>query len=188
MPQHRPDSERAHANRHIACDGHLPRVYIRDCDLTLVITLGDAVKNASASVGSGLLCRIGEEAKSNRDAVPSVDDVNRNGKPNLLLLGKMRSQGFIRARTLPTLGKAGQGVGPRERSAFAIGIARSFVPCRQQVDALLGFSFFSSLDGMQVETASSSAGSTGSCSTTLHPGYSLFLTSHSPRSSSLPGW
>jgi len=51
----------------------------------------------------------------------------------------------------PNLWTDASGLGPAERGAFTIGIARSLAPGRQQVEALLGFSVFARIYRMHIE-------------------------------------
>ncbi len=58
----------------------------------------------------------------------------------MLLLGELRLQGFVGALVRMSFGEPRQRLGPAERGALTIGIARGLAPGRQQVDALLGSS------------------------------------------------
>ena len=51
-----------------------------------------------------------------------------------------RLQSFVGALVRMSFAEPRQRLGPAERGAFAVGIARGLAPGRQQVDALLGFS------------------------------------------------
>ena len=95
--------------------------------------------------------RIDKLAEADRDAVPAVDDVDHQGELDLLFLGELSLQGFAGAFQLVAFGEPRQGLGPAERGAFAVGVARSLAPGREQIDALLGLALLTRFRRMHIE-------------------------------------
>src|SRR5581483_11343637 len=80
------------------------------------------------------LGRIDEHAEPDREAVPSVDDVDHERQLDLLLQGEVGLQRLVGALPVVAFAEPRQCLGPGERGALAIAIARGLAPRRQQVD------------------------------------------------------
>src|SRR6185312_5108632 len=96
--------------------------------------------SSSSRLRGGLYgCRIGPAAEADGDAVPPIDDVDQQGELHLFFFREVRFQRVVSVVERVAFGETCERLGPAERRAFAIRIARRFAPGRQQVDALFGF-------------------------------------------------
>src|SRR5688572_25993552 len=93
---------------------------------------------ANSPVRGGLV-PAGFRAERDSHAVPGVDAGDGPGEVGQFLVGEMAAGGVVGGVGDVAVGDVGQGLGPLEGGAFAVGVVRGFAPGVQAVEALLAF-------------------------------------------------
>ena len=81
----------------------------------------------------------GLRAEGDGDAVPGVDGGDFPREVGQFLLGEMAADGVVEGVRDVAVGDVGQGLGPFQRGAFAVGVVGGFAPGVQAVEPLLAF-------------------------------------------------